>query len=111
MKTQTAKTSILFTIDPVEIPVLTERQINNRMRKVADLDAQIKALQAARDALTDEIKAAMTAEHIETANFKINNTVVKSKRFDSKAFKADHADLYTAYQKETETRRFSYTVK
>jgi predicted phage-related endonuclease len=31
---------------------------------------------------------------------------VNSNRFDSKAFKADHADLYTAYSKPTTTCRF-----
>ena len=32
---------------------------------------------------------------------------VSSSRFDSKAFKADHADLYGQYSKNTTTTRFT----
>lgn len=39
--------------------------------------------------------------------FKIRYKLVESKRFDSSAFKATHADLYSQYTKTTTTRRFS----
>ena len=35
---------------------------------------------------------------------------VSSTRFDSKAFKADHADLYSAYSKATVSTRFILSV-
>ena len=39
--------------------------------------------------------------------FKVRWTKVLSKRFDTAAFKATHAELYGQYVKEVETRRFS----
>lgn len=105
----TNNTAIVFTVQPE--PVLTDRQIDNRMRKVADLDAQIKALKAQRDKLVAEVAEALPGEHYETGAYKINNTTVKSNRFDSKQFKADHPKQYAQYCKESTTTRFSYTVK
>ena len=35
---------------------------------------------------------------------------VNSRRFDSKSFKADHADLYSQYSKATTTTRFVLSV-
>ena len=39
--------------------------------------------------------------------FKVRWSKVLSRRFDTTAFKATHADLYGQYVKEVETRRFS----
>ena len=33
---------------------------------------------------------------------------VVSNRFDSKAFKADHADMYEAYRRESSSMRFTF---
>lgn len=60
--------------------------------------------------IQDAIKAEMSArgtEEIIVDVFKVRWTVVKSNRFDTKAFKATHAELYRQYTKETETRRFT----
>lgn len=110
MKTTTATTAVVFTVNPEDIR-LTDRQINNRMRKIADLDAQIKALQTARDALADEVKQAMTADTIETADYKVSYKQITSNRFDSKRFKADHPEQYTEYCKPSTCSRFTYTAK
>lgn len=108
--TQNAQTAVIFTLNPEDIR-LTDRQINNRMRKIADLDAQIKALQTARDALADEVKQAMTADTLETADFKVTYKPVTTNRFDSKRFKADHPDQYADYCKPSTCSRFTYTAK
>lgn len=111
MKTTTATTkSVKFIIPPVEIQKLTDRQIDNRIAKIADLDSQIKALQAERDALKAEITEAIGTEH-ETAHYIIRNTSVTSQRFDSKAFKAAEPETYAAYCKETTANRFTYKAK
>jgi len=39
--------------------------------------------------------------------FKLRYKTVVSSRFDSKAFKATHEELYKQYSKPTECRRFS----
>lgn len=112
MKTTTQNAPhVIFTVKPEDIrPALTDRQINNRMKKIADLDAEIKRLQAERDALADEVKAAIT-DTFESDLFKVTYKEVTSRRFDSTAFKKDHADLYEAYRKPSTTRPFKYTVK
>ena len=52
MKTATQNAAVIFTVNPADIlPVLTERQINNRMKKIADLDAEIQKLQVTPAAL------------------------------------------------------------
>ena len=112
MKTATQNAAVIFTVNPADIlPVLTERQINNRMKKIADLDAEIKKLQAAREALADEVKQAMKADTIETGAYKITYKEITSARFDSKAFKADHPKQYAAYTKQQTYKRFTYTAK
>lgn len=110
--TQNAQTSIIFTVNPEDIrPGLTDRQVNNRMKKIADLDAEIKRLQQQRDEIADEIKNAMTTDTIETAAYKVTYKDVTSTRFDSKAFKAEYPDIYKEYCKTSTCKRFTYTAK
>lgn len=112
MKTTTQNTRIIFTVQPEDIrPALTERQINNRMKKISDLDAEIKRLQALRDSVADEVKEAMTGESIETDAFKVTYKDVTTNRFDSKAFKAEYPDVYKEYCKTSTCKRFTYTAK
>ncbi len=91
---------------------MTERQIDYRMRKLAELEAQKKDI----DAQIDNLKAEITGElgereSLETGRFIIRWAKIISNRFDSKLFKADHAALYGEYTKPCESRRFSYATK
>lgn len=70
--------------------------------KAADIETEIKAIQ---DELKSELIAADTDE-MSAGIFKISYKEVISNRFDSKAFKATHADLYSQYTKQTTSRRF-----
>ena len=59
--------------------------------------------------LTDKLKAAMVergTEALQGDGWKATWKNVNGSRFDSKAFKADHADLYGQYSKTTTARRF-----
>lgn len=38
--------------------------------------------------------------------YKVTNKLISSNRFDSKAFKLDHNDLYNAYVVSTKVNRF-----
>ena len=61
-------------------------------------------------ALEDTIKAEMAARDVDKLTigaFKITWTRYTSSRFDSKAFKATHAELYDQYCKPVEARRFA----
>lgn len=74
--------------------------------------AMIRELEADAEALTDN-KAAMVEQATETLEgdgWKATWKNVTSSRFDSKAFKADHADLYGQYSKATVTPRFVFST-
>lgn len=78
-------------------------ELKELQRMAEDLNAEIIAIQ-------DAIKAEMTArdtEELTAGAFRIRWKPIKSKRLDSKALKAAHADIYALYSVETVTRRFS----
>lgn len=85
--------------------------INDLQKKAAELK-ELKNFREELDieiaAIEDTIKSFMgEREEVIAGAFKIRWTEVKSSRFDSKAFKATHSELYQQYSRETITRRFS----
>lgn len=107
----TARIKIESTDNVVIIPIggLTDRQIDNRMKRIAELDAAIKQLQEERDGLKEQVAAAVTGER-STAHFTVRNQEVTSARFDSKAFKADHPKMYADYVRPATSYRFTYKM-
>lgn len=91
---------------------MTTRQIENRIKKIEELEAQKKALEEQISSLKAEVQAEM-ADHetVETPHYLIRWTKVTSERFDSKRFKNNHAELFSEYVKSIESRRFSYSAK
>lgn len=88
---------------------MTNRQYDNRLKKLAELEEQKKALEEQIKALQDEIKQDMgDLEEVNTGKWIIRFTKVFSNRFDSAAFKKEHAKLYKDFCKASESRRFSY---
>lgn len=89
---------------------MSTNELAKKIRELKELQALIDEAQAEVEAIKDEVKALMTAEGTEELTvdvYKVRYTVVKSNRFDTSAFKKTHAELYSQYTKETETRRFS----
>lgn len=89
---------------------MTNRMIDNRCKKLADIENQIKALTDAADAIKAEIKADMEAdslEEIDTGKFKVRYKLVESMRLDSKALKKDLPDVYALYSKVSACKRFT----
>ena len=83
--------------------------INKAGRDLLEVRRMIKELEAEAEALTDQIKAAMVERSTETLygdGWSASWKNVQSSRFDSKAFKAQHSDLYQAFSKPTTTCRF-----
>lgn len=81
-----------------------------KIRELKELKAMAEELTAEITAIEDTIKAEMMARNVEEMTvdvFKVRYKTVISNRFDSKAFKATHADLYSQYTKPTESRRFT----
>jgi len=88
-------------------------ELNSTARDLMSVRAMIEELQAEAEALTDKLKAHMVeqgAEVLQGDGWKATWKNVESRRFDSKAFKADHADLYGQYSKPTTTTRFVLSV-
>ena len=92
---------------------MSANELNTTARDLMSVRAMIAELEAEVEALTDKIKTAMVeqgTEIIQGDGWKATWKNVTSSRFDSKAFKADHADLYGKYSKATTTTRFVLSV-
>ena len=82
-------------------------EIEMKVKELRQLQALIDEAEAEADAIRDTIKGYMgDAEELRAGEYRITWKPVSSSRFDTKAFKADHADLYGKYTKTTTTRRF-----
>ena len=82
-------------------------EIEVKVKELRQLQALIDEAEAEADAIRDAIKAQMCdAEELRAGEYRITWKAVSSSRFDTKAFKADHADLYGQYTRTSTTRRF-----
>ena len=88
-------------------------ELNTVAQDLMSVRAMIKELEAEAEALTDKLKSHMVEQGTETLTgdgWKASWKNVNSQRFDSKSFKADHADLYSQYSKTTVSTRFVLSV-
>lgn len=89
---------------------MSTNDLTSKVKELKELKMMIEELEAEISTIEDEIKAEMTARETNELMldmFKISWKEVVSNRFDSKAFKATHAELYSQYTKQTTTKRFS----
>ena len=89
---------------------MTERMIENRIKKLQEIEAQQKELEAAADAIRAELKADLEekgVEELQTKNFIVRWKEIFSSRLDNKALKAAFPDLYGQFCKATTSRRFT----
>lgn len=111
MKANTVRAEITTLIPFPVKGRLSDRQIDNRITRIAELKEQEAVLAEMRKAIEKEIQEAMgDTEHLTTEKYKVNWAKVTSNRFDTKAFKADHKRLYAKYTQEQNTRRFSFSA-
>jgi len=92
---------------------MSMNELNATARDLMSVRQMIEQLQAEAEALTDKLKSAMIdqgTEVLQGDGWKASWKNVSSSRFDSKAFKADHADLYGQYSRQTTTTRFVLSV-
>ena len=88
-------------------------ELNSTARDLMSVRAMIAELEAEAEALTDKLKGHMVnqgTEVLQGDGWKATWKNVSSSRFDSKAFKADHADLYSQYSKATVNTRFVLSI-
>lgn len=89
---------------------MTERMIENRIKKLTELEEQITKLQEQADAIKGELKADLEkkgVDELKTKNFLIRWKEIVSSRLDSKALKAALPDVYNQFVKQTSSRRFT----
>ncbi len=92
---------------------MSKTELNSTAQDLMSVRAMIAELEAEAEALTDKLKAAMVdqgTEVLQGDGWKATWKNISSSRFDSKRFKADHADLYGQYSKTTTTPRFVLSV-
>ena len=81
---------------------MTERMIENRIKKLSALEEQIAQLQGQADAIKGELKADLEKkglEDLQTKNFLIRWKEIVSSRLDGKALKAALPEIYGSIKK------------
>lgn len=89
------------------------KAIENRVRKLQELEQMKKELDKQIEALKDEIKEDMDSKGLEeqkVGDYMVRFITVVTSRFDSSKLKKDNADLYSRYLEETSCRRFTVTA-
>ena len=89
---------------------MTERMIENRVKKLQEIEAQQKELETAAEAIRAELKADMEEkglDELKTKNFILRWKEIISNRLDGKALKAALPDVYGQFRKASASRRFT----
>ena len=89
---------------------MTERMIENRIKKLSALEEQIAQLQEQSDIIKGELKADLEEkglDELKTKNFLIRWKEIVSNSLDGKALKAALPEIYSQYCKSTNSRRFT----
>ena len=89
---------------------MSVNEMDSKIKELRELRRMADELAAEIEAIQDSIKQEMTAREVDElsgSDWKVTWKLVKSRRFNSTAFKKTHADLYDQYFSETATRRFT----
>ena len=89
---------------------MTERMIENRIKKLSALEEQIAQLQEQAEEIKTELKADLDekgVQELKTKNFLIKWKEIVSNRLDGKALKAALPEIYSQYCRPTSSRRFT----
>ena len=89
---------------------MSKKKLQEKVQELVSLREMAAELADEIEALTDEIKADMDLQGVDTleaGKHTIRWAVVKSSRFDSRAFRETYPTIYDQYTKSTEVRRFT----
>ena len=89
---------------------MSKKKQQEKVQELVELRQMAAELADEIEALTDEIKADMDRQGVDTleaGKHTIRWAVVKSSRFDSRAFRETYPTIYDQYTKFTEVRRFT----
>ena len=89
---------------------MTERMIENRVKKLKDLEAQMAALEEQAEAIKAELKADMEEkglDELQTKSGLVRWKEIISSRLDGKALKAALPEIYAQFCRASASRRFT----
>ena len=89
---------------------MSRNELIAKIEALKEWEALLEEAQAEAEALRDSIKQQMLEENTEELSvgaYIVRWTSVLSSRFDSTAFKKEHAELYKSFIKQVASRRFS----
>ena len=89
---------------------MTEKMIENRIKKLQTIEAQREELEAAAEAIRAELKADLEqkgVDELKTRTFLIRWKEIISNRLDGKALKTALPDVYGQFCKASTSRRFT----
>ena len=89
---------------------MSVNEIETRVAALQEWEAIAEEARAEAEALRDQIKAEMLSrdtEELEAGRFIVRWTSVLSSRFDTTAFKKEHAEMYRQYTRQSSSRRFT----
>jgi len=92
---------------------MTDRTLREKAKSLAELNAQINALEKQAAKLKADITEEMetrSADELKIGNFLARWKPITSLRFDTKLFKEAHETLYEQYTKVSESRRFTLSA-
>jgi predicted phage-related endonuclease len=86
---------------------MSQTELITKVKELKELKLLAEDLEVEIKATEDVIKSIMgDSEELRAGEYKVTWKPVVSERFDSKAFKATHSELYNQYTKQSTTRRF-----
>ena len=89
---------------------MSVNEIETKVAALQEWEAIAEEARAEAEAIRDQIKAEMLSrdtEELEAGRFIVRWTSVLSSRFDTTAFKKEHAEMYRQYTRQTASRRFT----
>ena len=89
---------------------MSRNELITKIEQLKEWEAILEEAQNEVEALRDCIKAEMLQEETEelaVGAYIVRWTSVLSNRFDSTAFKKEHAELYKSFTKQVASRRFT----
>jgi len=90
---------------------VTSNDLISKAKAFKEIQAQIEILQSQLDELKESIISEMNGEQeITTSDYTIKYITITRNILDTQKFKKDYEDLYSAYLKENESKRFSISA-
>lgn len=86
---------------------MSSHELTKKIKTLRDLQALIEEAEAEAETIKDEIKAHMgDTEELRAGEYKVTWKPVIAVKLDSKALKQAMPDVYSAFTRESSTRRF-----